>query len=75
MILNPLSYDRFLDETKLKAAADENLNMAQMIEFILERIENIVGKGENASNQCFLLFPQCFQNAPYLGSLKVGVVW
>ena len=23
-------------------------------------LENIVGKGENASNQHFLLFPQCF---------------
>ena len=23
--------------------------------------ENIVGKGENAGNQHFLLFPQCFQ--------------
>ena len=23
-------------------------------------VENIVGKGENASNQHFLLFPQCF---------------
>ena len=23
-------------------------------------LENIVGKGENAANQHFLLFPQCF---------------
>ena len=26
--------------------------------------ENIVGKGENAGNQHFLLFPQCFQTLP-----------
>ena len=26
--------------------------------------ENIVGKGENAGNQHFLLFPQCFQYVP-----------
>ena len=25
-----------------------------------EALENIVGKGENAGNQHFLLFPQCF---------------
>ena len=27
--------------------------------------ENIVGKGENAVNQHFLLFPQCFQEELY----------
>ena len=26
--------------------------------------ENIVGKGENAGNRHFLLFPQCFQPSP-----------
>ena len=25
-----------------------------------ENLENFVGKGENAGNQHFLLFPQCF---------------
>ena len=37
-------------------------------------VQNIVGKGENAGYQHYLLFPQCFQKAPYLGSLKVGIV-
>ena len=27
---------------------------------VKEAFENIVGKGENAGNQHFLLFPQCF---------------
>ena len=27
------------------------------------RLENVVGKGENADYQHFLLFPQCFQNS------------
>ena len=27
------------------------------------RVENIVGKGENAGYQHFLLFPQCFQRS------------
>ena len=30
--------------------------------------ENIVGKGENAGNQHFLLFPQCFLPFPKLFS-------
>ena len=29
-------------------------------EFVLGRVENIVGKGENAGYQPFLLFPKCF---------------
>ena len=43
--------------------------------FVLGIVENIVGKGENAGYQHFLLFPQCFQNASFPGSLKVGIVW
>ena len=35
----------------------------KMLVTIIERIENIVGNGENASYQHFLLFPQCFQKA------------
>ena len=30
----------------------------------LKTLENIVGKGENAGNQHFLLFPQCFLPIP-----------
>ena len=30
------------------------------------RVENIVGKGENAGYQHFLLFPQCFQKVKSL---------
>ena len=41
-----------------------------------DRVENIVVKGENAGYyQHFLLFPQCFQKASFLWSLKVGIVW
>ena len=34
-------------------------------DFCLDRVENIVDKGENAGYQHFLLFPQCFQEAFY----------
>ena len=41
--------------------------------FVFDRVENIVGKGENAGHQHFLLFPQCFRRAFYLGLLKSGL--
>ena len=39
------------------------------------RVENIVGKGENAGDQHVLLFQQYFQEASFPGLLKVGIVW
>ena len=41
--------------TKFKACADDNINLTQKSEFVLERIENILGKGENAGYQLFFL--------------------
>ena len=47
--------------TKRKAFADDKLNVAKNDNFSLtERVQNTVGKGENASYQHFLLFLQCF---------------
>ena len=39
---NPLTNDKIFNETKLKAIADKDLDVAQMIEFVLEGLENIV---------------------------------
>ena len=64
-----------LDLTKWKAFADDKINEAQMMISVFDRVENIVGKGENAVFQHFLLFQQCFQKASFMGSLKVGIVW
>ena len=72
---NLLPNDTILDWFKLKALADDKINVTEKLKFDLERVENIVGKGENAGNQDFLLFPQCFQRASYTGLLKVGIVW
>ena len=58
---------KFLDKSKLKAFADNKINGTQKLKFRLGRVENIVGKGENAGYQHFLLFPQYFQNTSYLG--------
>ena len=45
------------------------------MKFGLGKAKNIVGKGENAGYQHFLLFPQCFQKPSVSGSLKVWIVW
>ena len=58
---------------KLKSLADNNFIEDLMAQFLFERIENIVGTGENAGNQHFLLFPLCFQKA-FLGSIKIVIV-
>ena len=53
MQVNP--NDKFLDWSKLKAFADDKIILTQKLKFLLGTVENIVGKGENAGNQHFLL--------------------
>ena len=67
--------DKSLDLSKLKAFADNKINVTVKLKFALGQKENIVGTGENAGNQHFLLFPQCFQKASITGSLHVGTMW
>ena len=74
-VFNTLPNNKILDVIKLKAFADDTISVAEMLISVIDKIENIVGKGENAGYQHFLLFPQCFQKASFLGSLKVGIVW
>ena len=66
-ILNSLPNDKILNWIKLIAFADDKLNSAEKLKFVLERIENSVGTGENACYQHFLLLPQCFQKASDTG--------
>ena len=66
---------KIVDWLKLKAFADNNINVTQKLKFVLERVENNVGKGENVEYQHFLLFPHCFQKASFSRSFKVGIVW
>ena len=67
---------KILDLSKLKAFADDHFEVAQMVQFCFDRVENIVGKGENAGAgiQHFLLFQQCFQKASSSGLSKVVIV-
>ena len=51
--LTILPDDKILDQTKLKAFADEKLDVTKMIISVFERMENIVGKGEIACTSNF----------------------
>ena len=57
MLINSLPNNKILGQSKMKDFADDNISVSQKLNFVLERVENIVGKGENAGNQHFLLFP------------------
>ena len=43
-----------------------------MIISVFDRVENIVGKRENAGCQHFFLFPQCFGKASFPDTSKGG---
>ena len=74
LVYNFSSNDKISDWSKFKAFADDKINETEKLKFILERIENIVGKGKTAGYQHFLLFTQCFQKASYTGLLEVVIV-
>ena len=62
-----------LDWSKLKAFAEDKLNVPEKLKFVLGRVEK-VGKAENAGYKHFLLFSQCFQKLCYMGGWGVGVI-
>ena len=70
-----LPNDKIVDWSKLKAFADDKINVNEELKFGLGRLEYIVGKGENAGYQHFLLFPQCFQKTSFSELLNVVIVW
>ena len=73
--VNPLPDDQISDWSKLQAFADDKLNVTQNIKVVFLRIENIVGKEENAGYQHFLLFLQYFQKVFSSRASKVVIVW
>ena len=46
-----------------------------MIIHAFDRVENVVGKGENAGYQHFFFYSQCFQKASFPDTLKGVIVW
>ena len=65
---NSLSNEKSIYQTKNFTSVHnwnrlQTTNVPKMVVFVFDRKENIVGKGENAGYQHFLLFPQSFQEA------------
>ena len=63
--LNSLPNCKILDLLKLKAFADDKINVIQKLRFDFRRVEIILRKGENAGYKHFILFPQCFEKFPF----------
>ena len=66
--------DIILDVSKFKALAYDKIIAIQKLKFRLGKVENIVGKGENAGFQHFLLFQLCFQKLSFPEVIEVGIV-
>ena len=75
IVFNSLPDDKFSDWSKLKAFADDKINVTEKLKFVLGQIENIVGKGENAGYEQISPFPQGFQKSSFPRWLKVGIMW
>ena len=60
--VNSLPNKKILDWSKLKAFADNIMNLNEKLKLVLGRIENIVEKGENAGYQHFLLSHNIFKS-------------
>ena len=65
---------QIVHSSKLIDFADDNFIFIENSRKFIQRVENIVGKGEIACYRQFLLFPQCFQRLK-LQTSKPGLVW
>ena len=68
--LNSLPNDNFLDGSKLKAFAENKLNLAEKLKFVSERVENIVGKEKKCWLPAFSPFPIMFSKGIYFRVVK-----
>ena len=73
--INSLPDDKIIDLSKFNGFADDKIKVIEKLKFDLQRVENNVGKGENAGYKHFLLVTQCFQKAFSSRSLKPVIVW
>ena len=46
--INCLPDDKILDWSKMKVSADKDINVTQKLEIVFIRLENMMGKEENA---------------------------
>ena len=59
-----------LDWSIFKALAENKINIGKTLKTVYGKVENIVGKGENAGYHHFLPFSQCFEQAYLLSVVR-----
>ena len=59
--VNPLPDDKISDFSKLKAFADDKMNVAKMMIYVFDRPENIVGKGKMLVTSIFYFSHNVFK--------------
>ena len=74
MFFNSFPCDKILDQTKLKAFADDKLDVTKMIISVIDRVENIVEKGEIACTSNFSFSHKVFKRLVPEASKSV-IVW
>ena len=60
--LNSEPNDKILNQSKFKELTDDRIKANKKLKFVLGIEENILGKGENAGYQHFLIFPNIFKS-------------
>ena len=74
MVLNPVLDNKILPLSKLKACADDNSSVAQMMQFLIVKVKPLWEKEKMLVTSIFL-FPECFQEAFSSVVLKAFIVW
>ena len=62
-----MANDKILDWSKMKAFADDKINVTQKLKFVNGRIGNIWEKEKMLVTSIFFFSQQCFQKATFLG--------
>ena len=73
MSLNPFPHDKILNQTNMKAFADNKIVIKKLIISVFDRVEKHCGKGRNCLYKQFLLFPERFQKTSFR-DLSRGVI-
>ena len=64
----PKNNELLIEQQNFGLAYDK-FDVAKLMISVLDRVENILRKGENAGFQHFLLLPRCFQRSFVSGSM------
>ena len=73
LLLNPFPDDKIL--TCLIQRICRQQRWFKMVQFVFDKVKNIVEKRKKAGYQHFFPFPTMFQKASHPGPIKSGIVW